>query len=82
MSTNMTRLSVDIPVKAHRKLKIIAEANGLTLRELVLSVLEPVLHPKKKPNAKTRKAIKDTEKGIGLKTYEEVDQLWDALGLN
>ncbi|NGX60452.1 MAG: hypothetical protein KR126chlam3_01626, partial [Chlamydiae bacterium] len=36
MSKETTRLSVEIPIKDHRKLKILAEANGLTLRELVL----------------------------------------------
>lgn len=82
MSTETTRLSVEIPMKDHRKLKILAEANGLTLRELVLIVLEPVLYPKKTPNAVTQKAIKDTKKGIGLKTYEDVDHLWEVLGLD
>lgn len=82
MATNTTRLSVEIPIKEHRKLKILAEANGLTLRELVLTVLEPVLYPKKKPNATTLRAMEETEKGIGLKMYEDVDHLWDALGLD
>ncbi len=82
MATNTTRLSVEIPKKDHRKLKILADANGLTLKEFVLSALEPILYPNKKPNKTTQKAIEDTESGIGLTTYENIEQMWDVLGLN
>jgi hypothetical protein len=82
MSGNTTRLSVEIPSNLHKKLKILANANGLTLREFILAVLEPILHPKKKLNKTTKKAIEDTEKGIGLKTYKNIDQMWEDLGLN
>ena len=82
MNPTRARLSVEISRKEHKKLKIFADANGLTLRELILISLDPILHPKKEPNKSTLKTIKDTEKGIGLKTYENVDQMWEALGLN
>ncbi len=82
MSANTTRLSVEIPRNEHKKLKILADANGLTLKEFILAVLEPILYPKKKPNKATMKAIEDTEKGIGLKTYKNIDQMWEALGLD
>lgn len=80
--SNTTRLSVEIPSNEHKKLKILADANGLTLRDFILIILDPILHPKKKPNKTTRKAIEDTEKGIGLKTYKNIDQMWEALGLD
>ena len=82
MSGHTTRLSVEIPSNAHKKLKILADAMGITLKEFILGVLEPILYPKKKPNKVTMKAIKDTEKGIGLKTYKNIDEMWEALGLN
>ena len=82
MTADTTRLSVEISRNEHKKLKILADANGLTLKEFILAVLEPILYPKKKPNKATMKAIEDTEKGIGLKTFKNIDQMWEALGLN
>ncbi len=82
MATETTRLSVEIPKKAHKKLKILAEINELTLKDLILFALDPILYPEKKPNKTTLKAIENTEKGIGLTSYESVEQMWDELGLN
>ncbi len=82
MSANTTRLSVEISKNEHKKLKVLADVNGLTLKEFILAVLEPILYPKKKPNKATLKAIEDTEKGIGLKTYKNIDEMWETLGLN
>lgn len=50
MATQTTRLSIDMNPKDHRKLKILADANGLSLKDFLLIVLEPYLHPNKKPN--------------------------------
>lgn len=82
MTTKTTRLSVDMNSKDHRKLKILANANGMTLREFVLTLLDPLLHPNKKPNKATLKAMENAEKGVGLKTYESIEDMWEELGLN
>ena len=82
MRPNTTRLSVEIPKKDHKKLKILAEANELTLKDLVLVALEPILYPKKTPNATTRKAIEDAEKGTGLVFCEDIEDFWEKVGLD
>lgn len=82
MASNTTRLSVEISKTEHKKLKILADMNDMTLREFVLSILDPILHPKKNPNQTTLDAIENTEKGIGIKTYENLDQMWENIGLN
>jgi len=82
MATKTTRLSVDMDSKDHRKLKILAEANGMSLREFILTLLEPLLYPNKKPNKETMKSIEQTEKGKGLKTFSNVEEMWKELGLD
>ena len=67
MSTKTIRLSVDMDVKDHKKLKILADAMGVTLREFILNLLDPVLHPKKIPNTETIKAMQDARSGKTVK---------------
>ena len=82
MTTKTTRLSVDMNPKEHRRLKMLAHAQGMSVREFVLTLLEPILYPNKKPNKKTQAAIERIEKGIGLKTFDSVEEMWEELGLN
>lgn len=82
MATQTTRLSVDMDPKEHRKLKILAEANGMTLKEFILALLEPVLYPSKKPNRETQNAIDNVEKGKKLRSFESVEHMWKELGLD
>jgi macrodomain Ter protein organizer (MatP/YcbG family) len=82
MTASTTRLSIDMESKDHRKLKILADAHGMTLKELILTLLEPLLYPNKKPNKETLKAMEQADKGIGLKTFESVEHMWKELGLD
>ncbi len=82
MTSETTRLSVEIPVKTHRKLKILAEANGLTLREFILAIVDPVINPPKKLNQTTFRAMEDAGKGVDLNSFKDLDHLWQDLGLD
>ena len=46
IATKMSRLSVKIPPRDHRKLKVLAGTLGVSLRDLVLGALEPLVHLK------------------------------------
>lgn len=82
MATHTTRLSIDMNPKDHRKLKILADAHGMSLKEFILTLLEPVLYPNKQPNKDTQKAIENIENGVGLKTFKSVEHMWKELGLD
>ena len=82
MATQTTRLSIDMDHKDHRKLKILADANGVSLKDFILTVLDPYLHPKKRPNKATQKAIENVENGKNLRTFESIEQMWEELGLD
>jgi len=77
-----TRLSIEIPARDHKKLKIMANANGLTLKDFVLIALNPILHPSKKPNKTTRKVMEETDRGEGLISCDNMEDFWEQMGLN
>lgn len=82
MATQTTRLSIDMDPKDHRKLKMLADANGVSLKDFILTLLDPYLHPNKKFNKQTQRAIENAEKGINLRSFKSVEHMWEELGLN
>jgi len=75
-----TRMSIDISSQDYRRLKILADAEEMTLREFVLDVLNPILHPKKTPNQETIRAIGDAKKRKTIKT-KDFEDLCDKLDI-
>lgn len=57
MTTNTVRISIDIKKQDHKRLKILADLHGMTIKEFVLNSLDPVLQPQKKHNQETLKAM-------------------------
>lgn len=80
MTPPTTRLSIDMDRKDHRKLKILADANGVSLKDFI--VLDPYLHPQKDPHKATQKATENVEKGKNLKTFKSAEHMWKELGLD
>ncbi|MCP5491945.1 MAG: hypothetical protein H7A40_02750 [Chlamydiales bacterium] len=81
MTTKTVRLSVDMPLRAHKKLKGIAHSHGLTMKDLILGVIEPIIYPEKAPNKETRKAMLDARKGRNLVSYNSIDDFLEKMGL-
>ena len=81
MSSKTTRMSIDIPQRDHRRLKMLANAYGLSLKEFVLNQLDPILHPEKIPSKSTKKAIQKIERGEGLISCTDVDDLLNKLDI-
>ncbi|MBI3508492.1 MAG: hypothetical protein HY069_02495 [Chlamydiia bacterium] len=63
MSTKMTRMSIDVPLKDHRRIKILAAAEGASIREFVIDCIHEKIYSQKVPNKKTLKAMEDARKG-------------------
>jgi predicted transcriptional regulator len=79
-TSKTTRMSIDIPVKDHKRIKVLASAEGVTLKDFVIECIREKISPEKKPNAKTRKAMKDAEKGKTLRAKDIAD-LYEQLGI-
>ena len=75
-----TRMSIDIPVKDHTRIKVLAAAEGVSLKEFVIECIQERIHPEKKPNAETRKAMEDARKGKTIKAKDMLE-LYKKLGI-
>jgi len=80
MSARTTRMSIDVPLKDHKRIKILAAAEGATLREFVIECIHERIYPEKRANKKTCKAMEDARKGKTVKA-EDFEDLCKQLGI-
>ncbi len=80
MSAKTTRMSIDVPLKDHKRIKIMAAAEGLVSGEFVIECIHERIYPEKIPNKKTRKAMEDSRKAK-TKKAKNFDDLCDQLGI-
>ncbi len=79
MSTRTARLTIDMDKSDHKRLKMAASMMGVTIKNLVLMSVDEFMH--RKPNKVTVKAMKQSEIGKGIKKFNNLDELFDDLGL-
>ncbi len=79
----LSRMTIDIPIGDHKRLKALSAILGKSMREIVAEWIHGNLHSKNilKPNAKTLKAIENLEKGIDLVEAENAKDLFRKLGI-
>ena len=75
-----TRMSIDVSLKDHTRIKVLAAAEGLSVKEFVIECINERIHPEKKPNTKTRKAMEDARKGKTIKA-KDMAELYKQLGI-
>jgi hypothetical protein len=75
-----TRMSIDVPLKDHTRIKVLAAAEGVSLKDFVIECIKEKIHPEKKPNTKTRKAMEDARKGKTIKA-KNISELYEHLGI-
>lgn len=75
------RMTIDMPVEEHKRLKAMAAFMGMTLKDLVLNCLRDHLLSDNEPNDETLKAFKETEAGKGLVSCKDFHDFIDKLGL-
>jgi len=78
---NHTRLTFELPVVDHKKLKALAALAGISMKDLILSCLKENLLSEDVPNEETIRVFKDTDEGKNLVRYKSADDLIDKLGL-
>lgn len=86
MATDSKRLTIDVPSRLHKKLKSVAGALGVSLRELVISCItqnidDTTTLSHNLPNEETIKALKESRAGKGLVHYNSLEDLKNDLGL-
>ena len=80
MSIKTTRMSIDVTLKDHKRIKVFAAAEGATLREFVIECIRERIYPEKHPNKKTRRAMGEARKGKTTKA-KNFDDLCEQLGI-
>ena len=80
MTVKTTRMSIDVPIKDHKRIKVLAAAEGASIREFVIECIHERIYPEKRPNKKTRQAMEDARKGKTVKA-KDFDDLCNQLGL-
>ncbi len=76
-----SRITIDIPIANHKRLKAIAAILGKSMKDIVVASIEEHLHNVKIPNKKTLKAIDNIEKGKDLVEAKDVEDLFKKLGI-
>lgn len=87
-NNELSRMTVDIPTSLYKMLKTRAIREDKSLREVIIECLEestvneyaecPYDHT---PNAKTRKAIQDAKKGMGVHHAKDAHDLFEQCGI-
>lgn len=79
MSHKMMRLTIDMPVYEHKRLKVAASLMDISMKQLILMSVEDFMQ--KKLNKVTEKALKQSMVGKNLKKFANLDDLFDDLGI-
>lgn len=77
---DLSRLTIDIPKKVHKRLKVMAALQGKSMREYVSNLIVQDVD-KKIPNEETLKVISAVEKGKGLVKSKDAQDLFDKLDI-
>ena len=79
--SSLSRLSIDIPKEEYKIFKAKAAITGLSMREIISRNIHEFIYGPHIPNEETKKAIEDSEKGIGLTYCKDIDDLFKKLGI-
>lgn len=92
MKNEMSRLTIDIPTKAHRELKVLAIAYNTTMKDLFIKAIpyikkslleenDPCKSSSHTPNKKTLQVMKSVKAGKDLVELESVEALFKLAGI-
>jgi antitoxin component of RelBE/YafQ-DinJ toxin-antitoxin module len=73
-------MSIDVPLRDHKRIKMLAAAEGASIREFVIECIRERIYPEKIPNKKTLKAMEDVRQGK-VKKAKDFDDLCNQLGV-
>ncbi|MBS3905109.1 MAG: hypothetical protein KGZ39_07275 [Simkania sp.] len=79
MSHRIARLTIDLPVSEHKRLKMAASLMDISMKQLVIMSVDDFMQ--KKFNKVTEKAIKQSKSGKNLKKFDTLDELFKDLGI-
>ncbi len=79
--SNLSRMTIDLPIEDHKRLKALAAVLGKSMREIVADWIHGNLYSENVPNAETLRAIENIEKGKDLIESKDAEDLFRRLGI-
>jgi hypothetical protein len=73
------KLTIDLSASEHKRIKMAASMMGTTIKNTVLLAFETFMQ--RKFNKATKKALKMSEGGKGLKKFKNLEELFEDLGI-
>jgi ribosomal 50S subunit-associated protein YjgA (DUF615 family) len=77
----LSRITIDIPIADHRRLKALAAILGKSMRDIVVDSIEEHLHKVKVPNKKTLDVLANIEARKDLVEAKDVEDLFKKLSI-
>ncbi len=88
MKNETSRMTIDMPASTHKKFKQLAARQGSTMRQMLVDFINAQIEQESRecpydhiPNAETRKAMENTDKGKGLVRCKDAKDLFKKLGI-
>lgn len=78
---DVSRITIDIPLADHRRLKALAAILGKSMRDIVVDSIEEHLHRINVPNKETLEALTNIEAGKDLVKAKDAEDLFKKLGI-
>ncbi|MBS0620966.1 MAG: hypothetical protein JSS61_05870 [Verrucomicrobia bacterium] len=79
MSHRVARVTIDMSIKEHRRLKMAASMMDISMKDLMLMSFEEFME--KRPNKVTEKVLKQSKAGKNLKKFDNLNDLFEDLGI-
>ena len=77
----ISRITIDIPLADHKRLKALAAILGKSMRDIVVDSIEEHLHKIKVPNKETLEAIANVKSRKNLVKAKDAEDLFKKLGI-
>lgn len=80
-SHDTTRMTIDIPIEEHRKLKAIAALRGMSMKAIILECISKELYSDNIPNGISENVFQESDQDRNINYYKDFNDLRSKLGL-
>ena len=79
---DMVKLTIQLSEEERTFIKLLATKKRMTISEFVMSFIRPSIPSRRKPNAETKRALKEIEENKNLERYKTVKDFWKAMEID
>ncbi len=79
--SHRVKVTIDVSEDERTYIKMLATKKKMTISEFIMSYVRPNI-PHSKPNAETKKAMRDANKRKNLTRCATIEEFWQAVGVD